>query len=141
MNKKEAPVKKSFTGSHSTTKKLAPVAATKLEKQKARDKIKLHKVFVKCTNGKSFYTFSTAGNAKTEVVISCYSDPFVHEVWNKDKVRKISDNNPFQKRFGSMNFGKKAIAKEDAINLTEETKESVIVDQEITKARPKVAKK
>ena len=141
MNKKEAPAKKPSTGSHSTIKKPAPVAATKSEKQKARDKIKLHRVLVKCTNGKSFYTFSTAGSAKTEVAISCYSDPFVHEVWNKDKVRKISDNNPFQKRFGTMDFGKKAVAKEEVAEVVEEAKEPVVAEQEVAKVKPKAAKK
>jgi hypothetical protein len=111
MNKKEAPVKKAGSP-QGAGKKAAPVAVTKADKQKARDKIQLHRVLVKCTNGKSFYTFSTAGSAKQEVAISCYSDPFVHEAWNKDKVRKISADNPFQKRFGAMDFGKKSNAAE-----------------------------
>jgi hypothetical protein len=70
-------------------------------------------------NNKNFYTYSTAGSEKTEVVISCYSDPFVHEAWNKDKVRKISDNNPFQKRFGTMDFGKKPVVEAKVAEVQE----------------------
>ena len=76
--------------------------ATAKTTKKGPKEISYHRILVKCTNGKSFYTYSTIGKANEEVSISAYTDPFVHEVWNKDKKRVISKDNPFTKRFGSL---------------------------------------
>jgi hypothetical protein len=83
-------------------KNLSSGKISKEEKQKLRDKFKLYPIVIQCTNGKTLKTYSTAGNAKQVRVIETYSDPFVHEAWNKDKIRKISKDNPFQKRYGNL---------------------------------------
>ena len=103
MNKKEvkkAPVKQQSKG--------APVAgkvvkSTIADKKKRRN-VAMHKVLVKCTNGQSFYTWSTCGNDNKEVTIALYSDPFIHEAWNKDRTKRVIQNNSFDNRYGKVEF-------------------------------------
>ena len=75
----------------------------KVDKKKLR-KVAMHKILVKCTNGKSFYTWSTCGNDNKEVAISLYSDPFIHEAWNKDRTKRVIQNNSFSNRYGDVKF-------------------------------------
>jgi ribosomal protein L31 len=103
MSQKEQKVKKQSTSS----KPVATKAQPKHVKDSKPTTIKYHRIEVKCTNGKSFYTYSTIGKENETVVISAYADPFVHEVWNKDKKRTIRTDSPFTKRFGTLSFAKK----------------------------------
>lgn len=72
--------------------------------KKKRRKVGMFRILVKCTNGKSFYTWSTCGDSGKEAVISLYSDPFIHEAWNKDRTKRVIRNDSFSNRYGSVNF-------------------------------------
>jgi hypothetical protein len=105
MSKKEvkkAPVKQQGKGGP-VDKKAIPGKTTSADKKKLR-KVPMYKILVKCTNGESFYTWSTCGNENKEVSISLYSDPLIHEAWNKDKVKRVIQNNSFNNRYGNVEF-------------------------------------
>jgi hypothetical protein len=105
MNKKEvkkAPVKQQAKGAPSG-KGVVEKKTTSSDK-KSRRNVKMYKILVKCTNGESFYTWSTCGNDNKEVSIALYSDPFIHEAWNKDKTKRVVQNNSFNSRYGNVEF-------------------------------------
>ena len=105
MSKKEAnkaPVKQQVKGKPSDNK-VTSGKTTIADKKKLR-KVAMHRILVKCTNGESFYTWSTCGNDNKEVSIALYSDPFTADAWNKDRTKRIVRSNSFDNRYGKMEF-------------------------------------
>lgn len=102
MNKAKsntAPVKKP---SNPSLVKNTNVKMSKEEKKKLRKNAKFNSgvISILCTNGKKLITKSTLAKPDQSNSIEIYSDPFMHNAWNKNKAKNIIDkNSSFAKKF------------------------------------------
>ena len=105
MSKKNQPLKPSSKGS-AEKPNFEKAKAVKSQEKKPVG-IQYHRILVKCTNGKSFYTYSTIGRKDKEVEISAYSDPFSHEAWNKGRKKTLAKGSAFAAKFGNFSLSRK----------------------------------